>query len=265
MKDAVMHDIFFPMVFFVYGLCIGSFLNVCIYRIPASKSLIRPGSSCPSCNTPIKFYDNIPVVSYLILRGKCRSCQSGISFRYPFVEILTGLAWALCYYRFGISAESAVMVVFLSVLILITFIDIDHRIIPDIISLPGIPLFFLAAVFFTPLDLKSSLIGILVGGGSLFLVAEGYYLLTKNEGMGGGDIKLLAMIGALIGWKGVFFTIFASSAIGTVVGLFVMLITRNNLKLAVPFGPFLAFGAALYVFAGEDLIRWYYNVAGLYQ
>lgn len=250
-----------PLAYFIYGICIGSFLNVCIYRIPFSKSLVFPGSCCPSCGTPIKYYDNIPIVSYLCLMAKCRTCKLPISFRYPFVELLTGIVWVMCYYRFGLSLECLVMIIFLSVLIMVTFIDLDHRIIPDIISLPGIPLFFLAAVFLTPMDWKTSLYGILLGGGSLFIVAEGYYLFTKKEGMGGGDVKLLAMIGALIGWKGVFFTIFASSAIGTIVGIIIMIATRNNMKLAVPFGPFLSLGAALYLFYGNEIIQWYYSLA----
>ena len=260
-----MPELLLPLIFFVFGLCIGSFLNVCIYRIPESKSIVHPGSSCPSCGTPIKVYDNIPVISYFILRARCRSCKHQISFRYPLVELFTGGIWVLSYLKFGFSLECLAMLVFLSVLILITFIDIDHRIIPDTISLPGIPLCFLGAVFLTPLGWKDSLIGILAGGGILFLVAEGYYRLKHEEGMGGGDIKLLAMIGAFIGWKGVFFTIFASSAIGTVIGLFLMVITRNNLKLAVPFGPFIALGATLYLFAGQEILHWYYGLSGIYS
>ncbi|GAB6094163.1 A24 family peptidase [Desulfatiferula olefinivorans] len=252
-----------PTVFFVYGLCVGSFLNVCIYRIPASQSLVRPRSSCPACGAPIRFYDNIPVLSFLILRGKCRSCGKRISIRYPSIELLTGTIWALCYARFGATVECLAYIVFLSVLIVITFIDMDHRIIPDVISLPGIPLFFAAALLATDLGWLNSLLGILLGGGSLWAVAEGYYLITKNEGMGGGDIKLLAMIGAMIGWKGVFFTIFASSAIGTLIGLAAIVVTRSNLRLAVPFGPFLALGAAVYVFAGREIIDWYYAFSGI--
>jgi leader peptidase (prepilin peptidase) / N-methyltransferase len=258
-----MPDFLLYVVFFIYGLCIGSFLNVCIYRIPASESLIHPGSSCPSCGTPIKFYDNIPLLSYLILLGKCRSCKTQISPRYPLVELLTGCLWLMCYLRFGLSVECFINILFVSILVVITFIDFDHRIIPDVISLPGIPLFFGLSFFFTDLGWKASLLGILVGGGSLLIVAQGYYLLTKNEGMGGGDIKLLAMIGALIGWKGVFFTIFISSAIGTIAGLIVIAITRNNLKFAVPFGPFLSLGALVYVFAGHEIIQWYYGISGI--
>ena len=258
-----MPDTYVRLVFLIYGLCIGSFLNVCIFRIPASRSLIKPSSSCPKCNKAIRFYDNIPVLSYIILLGKCRSCKSPISIRYPLIELLTGLVWLFSYLRFGFTLECIVYIIFLSTLIVITFIDLDHRIIPDVISLPGIPLFFLGALFIPETGWRNSLFGILLGGGSLLIVAKGYHLFTKQEGMGGGDIKLLAMIGALIGWKGVFFTIFVSSAIGTIVGLGVMIITRNNLKLAVPFGPFLSIGAAIYIFFGESIITWYYGISGI--
>jgi leader peptidase (prepilin peptidase)/N-methyltransferase len=159
--------------------------------------------------------------------------------------------------KYGLTAEAAVTYGFVAVLVAITFIDIDHRIIPDVISLPGIPVFFLAALLVPSVTWLDSLIGILAGGGSLFIVAWLYHLLTRKEGMGGGDIKLLAMIGAMIGWKGVLFTIFASSATGTAVGLTVMLIQRRNMKLAVPFGPFLALGAVLYLFFGPQVLQWY--------
>lgn len=258
-----MSDIFFYVVFFIYGLCVGSFLNVCIYRIPASESLVRPRSACPSCGTPIKYYDNIPVLSYIFLLGKCRACKKSISIRYPLVELLAGGLWLLCYLRYGLTSECFVTIVFVSILVVITFIDIDHRIIPDVISLPGIPLFFLLSVLFTDLGWIPALIGIIAGGGALYIVAEGYYLLTKNEGMGGGDIKLLAMIGAFAGWKGVLFTIFISSAVGTIIGLIVIAVTRNNLKFAVPYGPFLSLGAMIYVFAGPEIINWYYGISGI--
>ena len=246
---------------FIFGLCVGSFLNVCIYRIPAEKSIIFPGSTCPNCDSSIRFYDNIPLLSYLVLGGKCRQCQTPISFRYPMIELMAGAFSVGLYLKFGLSIESAVYFIFISVLIVIAFIDIDHRIIPDRITLPGIAFFFGAALALPGLSWTDSLLGILIGGGSLFAVAVVYHLLTKREGMGGGDIKLLAMIGALVGWKGVFFTIFVSSALGTLSGLLIMAATRQNLKLAVPFGPFLSIGAAVYVFFGPQLVLWYFQLA----
>ena len=244
----------------IFGLCIGSFLNVCIYRIPAQKSIVSPGSACPGCGTAIRFYDNIPLVSYLSLGGKCRQCQSPISFRYPLIEMLTGAFSVGLFLKFGLSIQTIVYFVFICVLIVITFIDIDHRIIPDRITLPGIFVFFSAAFAIPSLSWIDSLLGIVIGGGSLFLVAVVYHLLAHKEGMGGGDIKLLAMIGALVGWKGVFFTIFVSSAVGTLAGLLIMIVTRQNLKLAVPFGPFLSIGAATYIFFGPQLLTWYFQL-----
>ncbi len=248
------------LIVFVTGLCIGSFLNVCIYRIPESKSIVSPPSSCPQCGYRIRHYDNIPVISYLLLRGKCRQCRVPISFRYPMVELLTGFFALWVYFRFGLSPEALVRFVFISVLLVITFIDIDHRIIPDVISMPGIPLFFLASFAVPSLTYKDSLLGIILGGGSLYMVALSYLLLAKREGMGGGDIKLLAMMGGLLGWKGVLFTIFVSSAIGTVIGTAIMLASHKDMKLALPFGPFLALGAVIYIFFGQELISWYFGL-----
>ena len=243
---------------FVFGLCIGSFMNVCIYRIPISKSIVTPRSMCPGCNSLISAYDNIPVVSYILLKGKCRNCGIPISLRYPLVETISGLTALAVFMRFGISAEGVIYFLFVSALVVITYIDIDHRIIPDIISLPGIPIGFLLASLVLPsMNYKTSLAGILTGGGSLLAVAWIYNLITKKEGMGGGDIKLLAMIGAFTGWKGVLFTIFVASAVGTLAGIAVMLKTQKGLKLAVPFGPFLSIGAILYIFFGSEIISWY--------
>jgi leader peptidase (prepilin peptidase)/N-methyltransferase len=183
-----------------------------------------------------------------------------ISFRYPLVELISGLVALAVFIRFGLSFEGLVYFIFISTLIVITFIDIDHRIIPDVISLPGIPIGFLASFLLSSISWKESLIGILAGGGSLLAVAWIYNLITKKEGMGGGDIKLLAMIGAFIGLKGVLFTIFAASATGTAAGIAVMLKTQKGMKLAVPFGPFLSLGAMLYIFFGSEIISWYLNL-----
>ena len=252
---------YFVEVFtFIFGLCIGSFLNVCIYRLPASKSISHPRSSCTSCNELIPFYDNIPVLSYLLLRGKCRFCRQPISVRYPIIELLTGLFALITFLKYGLSLEALIYFVFIAALLVITFVDIDHQIIPDIISLPGIPIFFLASFGLSQINWLDSLIGILVGGGSLFLVAWIYNLITQKEGMGGGDIKLLAMIGAVIGWKGVLFTIFVASAVGTLAGILVMLKSRKGMRLKIPFGPFLAIGGIAYIFFGPQLIRWYFQL-----
>ena len=227
---------------FVFGICIGSFLNVCIYRLPESKSIVHPRSMCPSCGTLIAFYDNIPIFSYIALRGKCRHCAARISFRYPVIEGISGIFAVGVLLKYGLSFEALIYYTFIATLLVITFIDIDHQIIPDVITLPGIPIFFVAGFALSQITVVQSLLGILVGGGSLFLVAWLYHLLTRKEGMGGGDIKLLAMMGAVIGWQGVLFTIFVASAVGTISGLLLMLKAGKSMKLAIPFGPFLAIG-----------------------
>jgi leader peptidase (prepilin peptidase)/N-methyltransferase len=251
----------FQTIAFVYGLCIGSFMNVCIYRLPLSRSLVKPGSACPQCGRSIPFYDNIPVVSFLLLRGRCRNCGATIAWRYPLVELLGGLTALATVTRFGLSLPALVYFVFIAVLIVVTFIDIDHRIIPDVITLPGIVLGLAASFLLPRTSLTDALLGILLGGGSLLAVAVVYRLITKKDGMGMGDVKLLAMIGALIGWQGVLFTIFIGSLAGSLIGfILVFAQRRKDLKLAVPFGPFLSLGAILYVFAGPELIFWYYHL-----
>ena len=250
------------MFIFLMGLCIGSFLNVCIYRLPESKSIVHPRSMCPNCDTLIPFYDNIPLFSYLWLKGQCRRCKVKISMRYPMVELLGGLVALGTYLRFGLTIETLIYYVFIAALLVVTFIDLDHRIIPDVITLPGIPICFAASFALPDITYKDALLGILVGGGSLFLVAWVYTILTKKEGMGGGDIKLLAMMGAIVGWQGVLFTIFVASLVGTLAGLAVMLQSHKGLKLAVPFGPFLSIGSITYIFFGTPLIDWYFNLLG---
>ncbi|MFH1077260.1 MAG: A24 family peptidase [Pseudomonadota bacterium] len=245
---------------FLFGLIIGSFLNVCIYRIPKSISLITPRSTCPNCSQPICWYDNIPIVSYMILGGRCRYCGYTISIRYPAVELISGiLAWGI-FVRYGINWSGLILYVFSSALLVITFIDIDYRIIPDTITLPGIVIGFLAS--FKPGDVswQESLFGILFGGGSLLAVALIYKAFTKKDGMGGGDIKLLAMIGSFLGWRAVAFTIFVSSVLGTAVGGVVAIKTKKGRKTAIPFGPFLSIGAILYIFYGRELTSWYFGV-----
>ena len=245
---------------FFFGLCIGSFLNVCIYRLPLGKSIVRPRSMCPSCGRTIRAIDNIPLFSFLVLRGRCRHCHTRIPWRYPLVEFITGLFAVCALLKFGLHAQALISFLFIAGLIAITFIDIDHKIIPDIISLPGIPAGFAASFLTQYPGYKNSLAGILAGGGSLYAVAWIYTLITGREGMGGGDIKLLAMIGAFTGWQGVVFTIFTASATGTAVGLIQMIISKSNMKLAIPFGPFLSIGAITYIFFGRAVIAWYFGM-----
>lgn len=246
-------------VFFT-GTAIGSFLNVCIYRLPKSLSLVHPRSMCFNCEKQIAFYDNIPILSYILLRGRCRHCGEPFSARYPVVELASGLFAVAVFFRYGPTLEGLLLYVLVAALLVITFIDIDHRIIPNVITYPGIIIGFVSSFFTGLVTFQESLLGIAAGGGILFAVATGYYLLTKKEGMGGGDVKLLAMLGAFLGWKGVVFTIFVGSAVGTVLGIAVALRTQQGRKTAVPFGPFLSLGALLFIFFGTEIIDWYFGL-----
>lgn len=247
------------LIIFFLGCCLGSFLNVCIYRLPLNLSIIFPNSFCPSCKSPIRPYDNIPLFSFLFLRGRCRNCKTKISWRYPLVEALMGALTLALFLRLGLSPLFFSLLAFSAALLVITFIDLDHRIIPDIISLPGIVAGVILALIGISGSIKSSLLGLLVGGGSLFIVAYVYEAITKREGMGGGDVKLLAMIGAWLGWQAVLFTLFFASLFGTIIGGLIMLIQKEGRYYAIPFGPFLALAALAYIFFGPPLIYWYLN------
>ncbi|HET6460272.1 MAG TPA: prepilin peptidase, partial [Syntrophales bacterium] len=249
-------DLFWGIFFTVAGAAIGSFLNVVIYRIPEGQSIIFPSSCCPKCSCSIRFYDNIPIISYLVLRGRCRDCHEKISLRYPLVEAVTALLSMFLFWKFGLSIKYLFSFIFTCALIVITFIDLDHQIIPDVITLPGIPLFFLMAIFFMGIPILEAFLGILIGGGCLFAIAFLYEIITKREGMGGGDIKLLAMLGAFLGWKSLFFILFVSSLLGAVVGISLMIAQGKDMKYAVPFGPFLSIAAVAYLFVGIEVMNY---------
>lgn len=245
----------------VLGLVIGSFLNVCIYRVPRELSVVSPPSSCPNCKTPIKPWDNIPVISYLLLAGKCRKCGEKISLRYPAVELLNGLMYAAVFYHFGIGWHLPLLFALVSSMIVITFIDLDFQIIPDVITLPGMIIGLAASHFITPdpfaryslLGFGSSLIGLLAGGVSFYLIA----VLSKG-GMGGGDVKMMAMVGSFMGWKGVFLTTLAGSLSGSLIGIGLMIFKGKDRKTKIPFGPFLALGSLLTLFFGRMIFDWYF-------
>ena len=241
----------------IFGALVGSFLNVCICRLPKEESIIWPGSHCPHCKKPINFYDNIPLVSYFLLRGRCRYCKGSISLQYFLVEGITALSSLFLVIKFGPSLSYLVYFAFVSALIVITVIDLYHQIIPDSISLPGIAVGLLASLVLPGITFWNSLVGALLGGGSLFIVATVYQWLFKREGMGGGDVKLLAMIGAFLGWKAVLLTILLSSLIGSVTGILIMVMKGKDFKYAIPFGPFLSLGAVISLFYGEEIVRWY--------
>jgi len=248
------------ILLFVLGGSVGSFLNVCIVRIPEKLSIVMPPSHCPRCKKPIAFYDNIPLLSYMILGGRCRNCKQPIPFRYFVVELLTAAVLPGLYVWYGLTLPLALSFIFCAALIVITFIDLQLQIIPDMISLPGIPLCFLCSFvvpWTTPLE---SAIGILVGGGVLYGVAAGYYFFRKKEGMGGGDIKLLAMIGAFLGWKGALVALVVGAFAGSIIGITVMLLKGKDMKYAIPFGPFLSLGALCSLLYGTELLHWYLSL-----
>jgi len=256
---------------FLAGLAIGSFLNVCIYRIPRKLSIVFPSSHCPSCNAPIRWVDNVPVLSFLVLRGKCRSCGAPISWRYPAVELIAALLFLVSYIRFGFSFELFFYYAFSCALLTITFIDLELRIIPDRITIPFMLIGLVGSVF--PglkvatlagsihatwyLGLLSSVLGTIVGGGSLTLVGYLYLKATRVEGMGGGDVKLAAMIGTFLGWKATLGVIFLASLAGSGLGIFLILVFRMSRRTPIPFGSFLAPSAIVMLFYWSRLVEWY--------
>jgi len=245
------------LISIIFGAFIGSFLNVCISRLPKEESIIWPGSHCPFCKKPIRFYDNIPLLSYVLLTGKCRNCKKPISIQYPLIEGITALSSLFLFMKFGPSLSYLFYFAFVAALIVITVIDLYHQIIPDVISLPGIGVGLIASLILPQITFLNSLFGVLLGGGSLFLVATCYEWLFKREGMGGGDVKLLAMIGAFLGWKAVILTILLSSLIGSITGILIMVLKGKDFKYAIPFGPFLSLGAVISLFYGQNIINWY--------
>lgn len=248
---------FFYLILFILGLVLGSFYNVCIHRLPREESIVWPGSHCPHCRHPLSLLDNLPLVSFLLLKGACRYCHAPISYQYPLVEAMTGLATVLIGWKFGLSWAFLQALFLVSALLVVSFIDFSHQIIPDWISLPGIVVGLLFSWLSGSPGLWSSLIGGLIGGGLLWLLAAGYQLLAKKEGMGGGDIKLLALIGVFLGWPGVLVTLLLGSFVGTLAGLILILIWKKGRTFAVPFGPFLSTGAVIHLFFGPALINWY--------
>ena len=264
--ESLMPELHVGFIVFIFGTLVGSFLNVCISRIPKGQSVIHPPSHCPKCQAPIRFFHNIPLLSYLLLRGRCCSCAERISFRYFAVELLMASLAVLLLYQFGLGLAFVVGFIFISALIVISFIDLDVRIVPDVISLPGIVVGILFSligryVISDPFDVVptpvGALVGVLVGGGFLLAVAWIYERLTGVEGLGGGDIKLLAMIGAFLGWPSIPLTLFFSSLGGSVIGLSIMLAKGVDRRYALPFAPFLCLGALVYLFFGREIIDFY--------
>ena len=254
-----MTDSFLYFIVGIIGALIGSFLNVCIYRLPQGESIVWPGSHCPACGKAIAFYDNVPVLSYLILGGRCRACGVSIPIRYPLVEAANAIGYLVILWTFGPGATSVLYALLFSALLVVTGTDLTHKIIPDVVTLPGIVVGLLGAATVLPVGIFDAFLGIVVGGGILWALAWASPYLFGKEGMGGGDIKLLAMIGAFLGWKAALLTIMIGSLFGSVIG--VSLIALGFLKRDeyIPFGPFLVCGALLSMFYAQPILSWYQN------
>lgn len=242
------------------GLCIGSFLNVCIHRLPKGESVIRPASRCTACGLSIRWYDNIPVLSFLLLGGRCRGCGGRISWRYPAVEALTGVLFLLIMLRFGLGVRSIFLLIFICGLVVVTFIDLDHEIIPHAVTLPGIPLGLIASFITRDPSPRDAAAGALVGAGLVYLVAVYAEVAFQRESMGGGDINLLAMIGAFLGWRQVLLSFFLAVGAGACLSLLLIASGVLSRKDRIPFGPFLALGAVVALFGGDGLIDWYWRL-----
>jgi leader peptidase (prepilin peptidase) / N-methyltransferase len=248
------------VIAFALGALIGSFLNVCIHRLPRGESLVWPSSHCPGCGARIAPFDNIPLLSYAFLRGRCRSCHQRIARRYPLVELINGLGYVLILWHFGLSPAAFVYAVLFSALVVITWIDLSHQIIPDVITLPGTVLGLVAGSTILPVGPFNSLAGMFLGAGILWVLAWVSPYVFGKEGMGGGDVKLMAMTGAFLGWKAALMTIMLGAVIGSVVGLALIMMRIMRRDEYVPFGPFLALGAIFSLFFHHELITWYLDL-----
>jgi leader peptidase (prepilin peptidase)/N-methyltransferase len=238
------------------GAIVGSFLNVCIYRLPRGHSIVWPPSACPSCRRHLSWFENVPILGYVLLRGRCRTCRAPIGIRYPAVEVTTALLFAAGWWHYGPGVLLASRLVFGCGLIVLFAIDLEHHLLPNAITLPGIAVGFGFSLVTEPGWLPS-LIGILVGGGILYAIAEAYFRIRREEGLGMGDVKMLAMIGAFLGWQLTLVTLMMASFAGSAIGMLLIAAGRGDMKYALPFGTFLAMGAALAATVGHPLLEWY--------
>ncbi|MBE8221432.1 MAG: prepilin peptidase [Bdellovibrionales bacterium] len=250
----------YAVYIFLLGLIWGSFANVVIYRLPLKKSVVKPPSSCPKCKKNIAWHDNIPVLSWIFLKGMCRHCKNKISVRYPIVELLMAIMFTSIYIKFGFQWYLLELIILTFGLISISFIDLDHMIIPDVLSLGGIVVGLFGGLLNPDRSIIDAFLGILFGGGFFWLTAYLYFILKKQEGLGGGDIKLLAWIGAVLGWKAIPFIILVSSFVGLLFGGLILLISKKKLNQAIPFGPYIVVATFLYLFFGATLTSWYFNL-----
>jgi leader peptidase (prepilin peptidase)/N-methyltransferase len=245
----------------ILGLSVGSFLNVCIYRLPRKGSLVQPRSNCPNCGYVLRWIDNIPFLSYVLLGGRCRKCRQSISIRYPIVELVTSAVFIAHYLVFGLDIILVPRLLFACILIVLFAIDLEHHLLPNVITLPGIVV-GLAFSAMLPPGLVNALLGVVAGGGILWVIGEAYYRYSGQEGMGGGDVKMLAMIGAFLGWKLVILTLVLSSFLGAIIGVLVIAIRRGGMKYALPYGTFLSLAALTASLVGSQIVDWYLS---LYQ
>ena len=245
------------VLIFILGLIVGSFSNVCIYRIPKNESIVYPASHCPKCHSPIKPVDNIPLLSYILLKGRCRNCKSKIAIQYPIVEFLTGLTYLIIYLTYGLSIQSLIYIILSSALIIIAFIDLNEQIVPDVISLPGIVIGFILSFFVPYISFINSGLGVIVGGGIILIIGMAGSVIFKKEAMGGGDVKLAAMIGAFLGWKYIIISLFLGFFIGALAGIILIMSKIKSREDAVPFGPFIILGSFITLLWGEKIISWY--------
>jgi leader peptidase (prepilin peptidase) / N-methyltransferase len=248
----------------ILGLAVGSFLNVCVHRIPRGQSLSHPGSRCPSCGYALRWFDNVPVASYAVLGGRCRKCRAPISIRYPAIEVATMALFVLHGVVFGWTPLLVPRLVFACAMVVLFAIDLEHHLLPDVITLPGIVVGLVSSAVLPPGEppagppgLVDALIGTVAGGGALWLVGEAYYRYSGQEGMGGGDVKMLAMVGAFLGWKLMLVTLVLSSLAGSIIGLLVIMLKRGGMKYALPYGTFLALGALVASLVGGPILDWY--------
>ena len=251
------------IIVLLFGAVIGSFLNVCIYRLPRGESVAWPGSHCPSCRQAIAIYDNIPVVSYLILRGRCRACHAPISIQYPLVEAANAIGYVGVFWTFGFTGVACVYAVLVSALIVVTGTDLSHTMIPDAVTLPGIVMGLSCAALILPIGIVDSLLGVMVAGGILWFLAWISPYVFGKEGMGGGDIKLMAMVGSFIGWQPALLAIMIGSLLGSLVGGGLIVTRVMRREQYIPFGPFLAIGSFLALFFHQPLFEWYWSLLDL--
>ncbi len=241
------------------GLLVGSFLNVCIYRLPRGESVVWPSSKCGACKRPLAWYENIPLLSWLLLRGRCRTCGERISVMYPAVEATTGALFAVAPLVFGVTPLLVVRLAFGCAMVVLFAIDLRHRILPNVITLPGVVVGLACSVFLPP-GVIAAVIGAAAGGGALYAIGETYYRLRGVEGLGMGDVKMLAMIGACLGWRQTLVTLMLASCLGSLVGIGVILSRRGGMQAALPFGTFLAVGALIASVAGDRMLAWYLSL-----